>query len=110
MLRDKVRHAVEIIVRELIYCGEENGLCSTEVHMCVSMCVCVECLPSQGPWGAGVFSMDQAAFGLSANEQTWVEQTAEIEECGADVNWEEICNQIPLKYFSFNTKFQWALT
>lgn len=44
----------------------------------------------------------------SCCEQTWAEQTVETEECGADVNREEMCNQIVPQSLSVDTKWQRA--
>lgn len=43
-------------------------------------------------------------FTYHAVKKTRAEQIVGIEECGADVNWKEMCNQIPLKFSSFDTK------
>lgn len=44
------------------------------------------------------------AIGPTGCEKTCAEQTVEIEECGADVNWRKICIHIQPESFSFITK------
>lgn len=67
-------HAEKITVRERLCCKKEHP------HKCRSTSVCLEGPSSCRLWGAGVFSVGQAALGLfgpSCCELTWAEQTVE---------------------------------
>lgn len=104
-----------ILINDFFMLGMQRGLCLYKRQAVAKKkkvlirgerkinCVCIERWLGAQSWGAGVFSVGQEAFGLSAHHAVnkWEQNKLEIEECGADAIWKETCNQIPPRSSGF---------
>lgn len=84
-----------------------------QIPLHVFMFVCCAC-PFRGYEGQVFSQRAKQIFGLSTHHTVWklkknkththAEESVEIEECSADVNWKEMCNQILLTFSNVKSK------